>query len=147
MERAAIETPEVIGGGPDIRVGSARYPAGPSCYIDEYADHGVLLNLRFWVKTPYYIPRVRSKVNERVWDGIADADVEIAYPHSHLVVDETSGRLGVDLDGSSRGGGDGRVGTLDDGERFGGPGDGERLRGRDDGGPGPSPAGGPPNQP
>ena len=106
MERAALQTPEVIDGGPDIRVGSARYPATPTCYIDEYADHGVRLNLRYWVKTPYYIPRVRSKVNERVWDGIADADgdVEIAYPHSHLVFDETSGRLGVDVDESSQGG-------------------------------------------
>jgi small-conductance mechanosensitive channel len=98
MERAGLETPEVIDGGPDIRIGSARYPAAPTCYIDEYGDHGVRLLLRYWVKTPYYLTRVQSKVNERVWDGLADADVEIAYPHSHLVFDETSGHLSVDLD-------------------------------------------------
>ena len=97
MVRAAVETPEVIDGGPDIRVGSARYPAAPTCYIEAYADHGVQLNLRYWVKTPYYIPRVRSKVNERVWDGLGSVDVSIAYPHSHHVFDETSGRLPVDL--------------------------------------------------
>ncbi|HKJ58236.1 MAG TPA: mechanosensitive ion channel family protein [Halobacteriales archaeon] len=101
MEQAALDTPEVIDGGPDIRIGSARYPAAPTCYVEEYGDHGVRLLLRYWVKTPYYLTRVESKVNERVWDAIGDADVDIAYPHSHLVVDETSGRLGVDLDGPS----------------------------------------------
>jgi len=98
MERAARETPEVIDGGPDIRIGSARYPAAPTCYIEDYADHGVQLELRYWVKTPYYLTRVRSKVNDRVWDGLADADVDIAYPHTHLVFDETSGHLSVDVD-------------------------------------------------
>jgi len=99
MIQAALDTPEVIDGGPDIRIGSARYPAAPTCYLDEYADSGVLLELRYWVKTPYYLTRVRSKVNVRVWDAIADADVSIAYPHRHLVFDETSGRMSVDLDG------------------------------------------------
>ncbi|MFB6173509.1 MAG: mechanosensitive ion channel family protein [Halobacteriales archaeon] len=97
MEEAARTTPEVIEGGPDIRIGSARYPAAPTCYIDEYADHGVLLNLRYWAKAPYYLLRVRSKVNERVRAALEDADVSIAYPHSHVVFDETSGHLPVDL--------------------------------------------------
>ncbi|MFB6300749.1 MAG: mechanosensitive ion channel family protein [Halobacteriales archaeon] len=97
MEQAAKDTPEVIEGGPDIRIGSARYPATPSCYIDEYADHGVLLNLRYWVKTPYYLGRVRSKVQERVRTALADVDVEIAYPHTHHVFDETSGQARIEL--------------------------------------------------
>lgn len=97
MIAAATDTPEVINGGPDIRIGSARYPAKPSCYIDEFADHGVLLNLRYWVKLPYHINRVRSKVNKQVWDGLEEEEVTIAYPHSHLVFDETSGELAVDV--------------------------------------------------
>lgn len=97
MIEAATDTPEVINGGPDIRIGSARYPAKPSCYIDEFADHGVLLNLRYWVKLPYHINRVRSKVNKQVWDGLEKEEVTIAYPHSHLVFDETSGELAVDV--------------------------------------------------
>ena len=103
MVRAARETPEVIDGGPQIRIGSARYPSEPTCYIDAYADHGVQLNLRYWVKTPYYLQRVRSKVQERVWDGLEDVEVDIAYPHSHLVFDETSGQLVVDTDGDEGG--------------------------------------------
>lgn len=102
MIEAATDTPEVIDSGPDIRIGSARYPAKPSCYIDEFADHGVLLNLRYWVKLPYHINRVRSKVNKQVWDGLEEKDVTIAYPHSHLVFDETSGELAVDVQPDTR---------------------------------------------
>ena len=102
MEQAASDTPEVIDGGPEIRIGSARYPAEPTCYIETFGDHGITLLLRYWVKTPYYLPRVRSKVQTRVWDALEAADVEIAYPHAHLMFDETSGRLGVDVDDPAR---------------------------------------------
>ncbi|PSP76344.1 mechanosensitive ion channel family protein [Halobacteriales archaeon QS_1_68_20] len=108
MERAARDVDEVITGGPDIRIGSARYPAGPTCYIGDYADHGVLLVLRYWAKRPYKIQAVRSKVNERVWAALeAEPDVEIAYPHQHLVFDEHSGeaRVRVAGDGTVSGSG------------------------------------------
>jgi len=98
MERAARETAEVVEGGPDIRVGSARYPSAPVTYIKEFADHGVLLDLRYWVKEPYYMARVSSRINEKIWDGLDGADVEIAYPHSHLVFDETSGTARVEVE-------------------------------------------------
>jgi len=91
MERAARDTPEVVASGPDIRIGSARYPSDPVAQIRDYADHGILLELRYWVKDPYYMRRVHSRIMEQIWDGIEDADVEIAYPHSHLVFDDTSG--------------------------------------------------------
>jgi len=97
METAARRVDEVITGGPDIRIGSARYPAAPTCYIEEYADHGVQLVLRYWAKEPYKLMTVRSKVNERVWAQLEDADVHIPYPHSHVVFDETSGSLPVEM--------------------------------------------------
>jgi small-conductance mechanosensitive channel len=101
MERAARETEEVIDGGPDIRVGSARYPAGPRCYIDEYADSGVLLTLRYWVKRPYRLLATRSAVQENVWAALEEADdVEVAYPHQHHVFDETSGEASVTVERS-----------------------------------------------
>ncbi|WP_266077870.1 mechanosensitive ion channel family protein [Haladaptatus caseinilyticus] len=98
MERAARETPEVVAGGPDIRIGSARYPSDPVAQIRDYADHGVLLELRYWVKDPYNMMRVRSKILEQIWTEIEDADVEIAYPHSHLVFDDTSGTARVSVE-------------------------------------------------
>jgi small-conductance mechanosensitive channel len=95
MERSAAGVEDVITGGPDIRIGSARYPAAPTCYIDSYGDHGVNLRLRYWAKKPYKLLTIRSQVQEEVWDALADSDVSIAYPHSHVVFDETSGQANV----------------------------------------------------
>ncbi len=115
MERAARACDDVIEGGPDIRIGSARYPAKPTCYIGEYADHGVLLQLRYWAHKPYRIPSVESNVRERVWDLLDDADVEVAYPHQHLVFDETSGQARVAIERDGDRGAD-RTGTEGDAE-------------------------------
>lgn len=97
IERAARQCEDVIEGGPDIRIGSARYPASPRAYINSYADHGVLIRLRYWAKKPYKIGTVQSHVQTKLWDLVddTDVDVEFAYPHQHLVFDETSGEAQV----------------------------------------------------
>ncbi len=97
MEVAARDTTDVIQGGPDIRVGSARYPASPGCLIADYGDNGILLRLRYWVKKPYKIASVESAVRTEIRTRFADADceIEMAYPHQHLVFDETSGEAQV----------------------------------------------------
>lgn len=97
IERAARDTDEVIEGGPDIRVGSARYPANPGCLIADYGDNGVLLRLRYWAKKPYKIATIESAVRTRIREMFAAADgrIEMAYPHQHLVFDETSGEAQV----------------------------------------------------
>ncbi len=95
IEQAAQRTENVIEGGPDIRIGGARYPAKPTCYIDSFADHGVNLRLRYWASEPYKLLTLRSRVQTAVWERLADADVEIAYPHSHLFFDDTSGEMQV----------------------------------------------------
>jgi len=97
IEAAAREVDNVIAGGPDIRVGAARYPASPTVYINNFADHGVLLTLRYWVTEPYKLLASRSKVQTNVWRRLEDANVEIAYPHSHLYFDDTSGEMNVSL--------------------------------------------------
>jgi small-conductance mechanosensitive channel len=102
VEEAAQSVDNVISGGPDIRVGSARYPAGPRCYIDSFADHGVNLRLRYWVTEPYKLLTARSQVQTALWERLPDADVEIAYPHSHLFFDETSGEMRVNLTDGDR---------------------------------------------
>ncbi|MFA9504520.1 mechanosensitive ion channel family protein [Natrinema sp. H-ect1] len=96
-ERAARNVDDVISGGPDIRIGSARYAAAPSCYVDEYGKHGVSLKLLFWMKHPYKQLVVRSAVQDAIGERFADLDVEFAYPHRHHVFDDTSGvaRVGV----------------------------------------------------
>jgi len=99
MERAARDTDDVIEGGPDIRVGSARYPANPGCLIADYADNGILLRLRYWATKPYKIATVESAIRTRIREAFAaaDATIEMAYPHQHLVFDETSGEAQVAL--------------------------------------------------
>ncbi|ADJ14814.1 mechanosensitive ion channel family protein [Halalkalicoccus jeotgali] len=96
--RAARQAEGVIAGGPTIRVGNARYPARPTCQIREYGDHGVALRLRYWVRTPYYAAKVQSEIQERIWKELDDLDVEIPYPHAHVVFDDTSGEARVSMD-------------------------------------------------
>jgi len=105
IEKAAQRVDVVIDGGPAIRVGAARYPAGPTCYIDSYADNGVNLRLRYWIKEPYKLLTARSLVQTEIWEALeaADADIEIAYPHSHLVFDDTSGQLQLSMGDASDG--------------------------------------------
>ncbi|GAB3418081.1 hypothetical protein GCM10027435_17590 [Haloparvum alkalitolerans] len=99
IERAARGCEAVVSGGPDIRIGAARYVASPDCRVHEFGDNGVLLRLRYWVKKPYKLNKVQSTVNIRIREITADADVEMAYPHRHLVFDDTSGVARVDADG------------------------------------------------
>ncbi|QLG47739.1 mechanosensitive ion channel family protein [Natrinema halophilum] len=103
-ERAARNVDNVISGGPDIRIGSARYVAAPNCLIREYGDHGVVLDVYFWIKHPYKQAVARSAVQEAIGTRFAELDVEFAYPHRHHVFDGTSGvaRLAVDDSGFER---------------------------------------------
>ena len=104
VERAARDCDAVIDGGPDIRIGVARYMAGPDCRLHEFGDNGILLRLRYWVKKPYKLTKVQSDVNTRIRERFADADVTLAYPHRHLVFDDTSGVARVDAgSGTPRG--------------------------------------------
>ncbi|WP_313690823.1 mechanosensitive ion channel family protein [Halorarum halobium] len=100
IERAAADCEDVIEGGPDIRIGTARYPASPTCYIDRFGDHGVHLKLRYWVRRPYKLLALRSLVQTAVWDQLADDDVDVTipYPHQHHVFDETSGTADVHVE-------------------------------------------------
>lgn len=98
IEAAAASIDGVIEGGPSIRIGSTRYPAEPVCQIHELGDDGVILRLRYWINEPYYLSRLRSEVQEAILEELDDAPVAIAYPHSHLIFDDTSGQLDISID-------------------------------------------------
>ena len=53
------------------------------------------LRLRYWVTEPYKLLATRSKVQTNIRELFAEVDVEMAYPHSHLVFDDTSGEIAV----------------------------------------------------
>lgn len=99
LAEAARETPEVIGTQGTARIGKGEYPLEPSVYISEFGDHGVGLIMRYWVREPYQLQKVASKVNEKVWAKFNREDIRIPYPHRHHVFDDTSGNLDVSLDG------------------------------------------------
>ena len=100
IERSARQVDAIIEGGPRIRIGGARYPAHPDCLISSFGDNGILLRLRYWVKEPYRLQTVTSQLQTNIWDAVEGTDVEMAYPHSHLVFDDTSGELQVSVDGA-----------------------------------------------
>ncbi len=100
LERTVRHIDGVIEGGPAIRLGGTKYPAEPKAFISEFGDHGIRIDLYFWVEKPYLPIEMRSKVHESIWDELDEADVEIAYPHTHLVFDETSGSARVTVDRS-----------------------------------------------
>ncbi|TKX53291.1 mechanosensitive ion channel family protein [Halorubrum sp. SP3] len=108
IERAARDCEAVIDGGPDIRIGVARYMAGPDCRLHEFGDDGILLRLRYWVKKPYKLAKIQSDVNTRIRErlGEPEANVTMAYPHRHLVFDDTSGVARVDAGAGASGPGD-----------------------------------------
>ncbi|WP_254767932.1 mechanosensitive ion channel family protein [Salinilacihabitans rarus] len=96
-ERATRNVDGVIAGGPDIRIGSARYAAAPTCNVLEYADSGVRLGVLFWVKHPYKLTVTRSAVQAHIRERFLEEGVQFAYPHTHHVFDETSGAARVAL--------------------------------------------------
>ncbi|WP_228434641.1 mechanosensitive ion channel family protein [Natrarchaeobaculum aegyptiacum] len=97
--RAARQVDNVITGGPEIRIGSARYPASPTCTVAEYADDGIVLELYVWLQHPYNQTRDLSAVRTAVRERFQSLDVEFAYPHRHHVFDETSGVPALTGDG------------------------------------------------
>lgn len=99
LAEAARETPEVIGTQGTARIGKGEYPLEPSVYISEFGDHGVGLIMRYWVREPYQLQKVASKVNEKVWAKFNREDIRIPYPHRHHVFDDTSGNLDVSFEG------------------------------------------------
>jgi len=99
FERAGRSIDEIVDGGPSIRMGGKRYPAAPTAFVTEFGDHGATIKLRFWVFEPYHPTRVRSKVFRNIWDELSETDVSLAYPRTHHVFDETSGKATVSLDG------------------------------------------------
>lgn len=99
LVEAAQETPEVIGTQGSVRIGRGEYPLEPRSFIDDFGDHGVHLSMRYWVREPYRLQMVSSKVNESVWGKFRAEGIRIPYPHRHHVFDDTSGEVNVSVGG------------------------------------------------
>ncbi|WP_425498558.1 hypothetical protein [Haloprofundus halobius] len=59
-------TTKRIEGDPAIRLGEIKCPAEPRVFITEFGDHGVQIELPFWVEKPYLPIEMRSKIHKSV---------------------------------------------------------------------------------
>ncbi|ELY51637.1 mechanosensitive ion channel family protein [Natronolimnohabitans innermongolicus] len=100
LQEAAKDVDGVISGGPAISVGRSKFPAAPTPFVREFCDRGILIELKCWLEEPYLSLKARSAIHRNAWTALeaADETVEIAYPHTHHVFDETSGRARIDVD-------------------------------------------------
>ncbi len=100
MEEAAKDAPEVISTRGTIRIGKADYPLMPTAFVEEFGDHGISLKLRYWTREPFYLPAIRSKINQMIWREFKENDVTIPYPHRHHIFDDTTGTMDISMDKS-----------------------------------------------
>ncbi len=98
LKSAARDVDGVLSGGPKIRIGSSKYPAAPTVFVREFADHGIELELRCWIESPSHLSAVESAVRRAIYDRFAEIDAEFAYPHTHHVFDEATGEARITLD-------------------------------------------------
>ncbi len=100
-ETAVSNIDAVVDGGPSIRMGGNRYPAAPTAFVTKFGERGAEIELRFWVFEPYHLKGVRSQVLRVLNAAFDDSDLSLAYPRTHHVFDETSGRASVSFNGST----------------------------------------------
>ncbi len=61
----------------------------PVCNLEEFGDHAVKFDLRFWIQDPANgIGNVKSAVMLGVWDALHAAGIEIPYPQLDLRIKE-----------------------------------------------------------
>ena len=64
----------------------------PSVDVHEFADSGIVLIVRYWLK-PYQmerLPRIQEKLLEQIKEALRDAHIEVPYPHLNLLERPTS---------------------------------------------------------
>ncbi|OKY77219.1 MAG: Small-conductance mechanosensitive channel, MscC family [Candidatus Methanohalarchaeum thermophilum] len=79
--KSAKEVDGVISQESNISIMYKSYSLYPTVLVEEFADSGINLKLRYWLKNPYYLPSKHSKVSEKLFENLKESKVEIPYPH------------------------------------------------------------------
>lgn len=88
---AARGNSNIVSKGSNNSVGQIDIPWSPTCNVAKLGDHGILLKLWYWVEEPCSTGAIKSDIIEAIESRVENcSEVEFAYPHSHLYVDETS---------------------------------------------------------
>ena len=73
LEHTDLQTPRVL-----------SEPA-PRAYVLDYGESGVSYGVRFFIANPMDHSAITSAVRTAIWDALAQANIEIPYPHRVLV--------------------------------------------------------------
>jgi potassium-dependent mechanosensitive channel len=85
LERTALQTPRVL-----------CEPA-PKAYVLDYGESGVSYGVRFFIANPMDHSAITSAVRSAIWEALAQASIEIPYPH-RVLINDTCPPLGPDYD-------------------------------------------------
>jgi small-conductance mechanosensitive channel len=72
----------------------------PTIHVESFGDSGILLRGRFWIREPCTVSRLKSELRRGTIEKFESEDVEFAYPHRQLLLDEENNQLDLSLDTS-----------------------------------------------
>ena len=77
LEKVAEEIPWRLGG------------RSPQIFLQEFGANAVIFEVAIWMDDPWMAPRRLSDLNEAIWWGLKESDLEIAYPQLDLHLDRS----------------------------------------------------------
>ncbi len=89
-EESAEETRGVISKGGKISIMSTYYPLNPKAFVENFGESGIEISLMYWLKNPYYIKGMESKIYKKLFKKLKTENIEIPYPHRQLLFDKDS---------------------------------------------------------
>jgi potassium-dependent mechanosensitive channel len=89
LEHTALQTPRVL-----------SEPA-PRAYVLDYGESGVSYGVRFFIANPMDHSAITSAVRTAIWDALAQANIEIPYPHRVLFNGKSPAPTPAEADASS----------------------------------------------
>lgn len=70
----------------------------PTIHIESFENSGILLRGQFWIREPCTVSQLKSELRRETIEKFESEDVEFAYPHRKLLVDEQNNQLDLSLD-------------------------------------------------
>ena len=77
--------------------GPPKVKFDPDVQIDAFGNNGIVVKGLFWVKEPCTVPKLKSNVRRELIRRFEVVDVDFAYPHSQIILDENGNEVKLDL--------------------------------------------------
>lgn len=61
----------------------------PEVLLTDFGDSSVNYKISVWIEDPWKSGVVKSRLNEAIWEGLCEADIEIAFPQLDVHFDNT----------------------------------------------------------